>query len=252
MNGQMYQTCAIVTAAKIALKNGGEIDYAPLNYEDETKFLFQDGSVARSVSEWFERIRKLGLDDMKFLSPTSVPDRSLLGFSNTTASGIACFFADGAASYFTPHWEFTRQSSQDGKWLITYTENKWENPPEQKPKFDDNRVEFASILTRIKALAQEIECEHFADIFQKALNALNDDDTVAAEYIDKNILALPRPNLGLFLAADISDVFGAMGSWNDSPPYMAQQKGLGKEYDELSDELLRQNRLALLYAINEW
>ncbi|WP_011991675.1 hypothetical protein [Campylobacter curvus] len=43
-----------------------------------------------------------------------------------------------------------------------------------------------------------------------------------------------------------------MGSWNDSPPYMAQQKGLGKEYDELSDELLCQNRLALLYAINEW
>lgn len=252
MNGQMYQICTIVTAAKIALKNGGEIDYAPLNYEDETKFLFQDGSVARSVSEWFERARKLGLEDMKFLSPTSVSDRSALGFSNTTASGIAYFFRQQTASYFTPHWEFTRQSSQDGKWLITYTKNKWENPPEQKPKFDDNRAEFASILTRIKALAQEIECEHFAGVFQRALNALNDDDIVAAEYIDKNILALPRPNLGLFLAADISDVFGAMGSWNDSPPYMAQQKGLGKEYDELSDELLRQNRLALLYAMNEW
>lgn len=252
MNGQMYQICAIVTVAKIALKNGGEIGYTPLKYEDETKFLFQDGSVARNVSEWFERTRNLGLDDMKFLSPTSMPDRSLLGFSNTTQSGIACYFKDGSVSYLSPHWEFTRGSLQDGKWQITYNENKWENPPEQKPKFDDNRTEFVSILTRIKALAQEIECENFARIFQKALDALNDDDTVAAEYIDKNILALPRPNLGLFLAADISDVFGAMGSWNDSPPYMAQQKGLGKEYDELSDELLRQNRLALLYAMNEW
>lgn len=56
----------------------------------------------------------------------------------------------------------------------------------------------------------------------------------------------------MFEAASIADVFGAMGSWNDSPPYMAHKKGLDKEYETLSADLLRNIRLAILYAINEW
>ncbi len=43
-----------------------------------------------------------------------------------------------------------------------------------------------------------------------------------------------------------------MGSWNDSPPYMAQEKGLEKEYETLSDQLLKQIRSAILYSVNEW
>lgn len=62
---------------------------------------------------------------------------------------------------------------------------------------------------------------------------------------------MPERNLRLFAAANLADVFGAMGSWNDEPAAMAQQKGLSKEYDRLSDELLRNVRLAILYAVNE-
>ena len=50
----------------------------------------------------------------------------------------------------------------------------------------------------------------------------------------------------------ISNVFGGMGSWNDSPPYYAHEKGLESEYDSLTEELLTQIRLALLYSVNEW
>lgn len=49
----------------------------------------------------------------------------------------------------------------------------------------------------------------------------------------------------------MADVFGAMGSWNDGPPYCAHLKGLDNEYEGLSNELLRQSRLAVLYAVNE-
>ena len=63
---------------------------------------------------------------------------------------------------------------------------------------------------------------------------------------------LPEEQLRIFEAVSQADVFGAMGSWNDEPPYMAQQKGLGDEYDRISQELLKNNRLALLYAVNEW
>ncbi len=43
-----------------------------------------------------------------------------------------------------------------------------------------------------------------------------------------------------------------MSSWNDDPHVMAHEKGLTKEYDLLSDELLKNIRLAIMYAINEW
>ena len=43
-----------------------------------------------------------------------------------------------------------------------------------------------------------------------------------------------------------------MGSWNDSPAYMAHKKGLSEEYETLSSVLLKNVRLAILYAINEW
>ncbi|MDE7445785.1 MAG: hypothetical protein K2N15_08820 [Lachnospiraceae bacterium] len=55
----------------------------------------------------------------------------------------------------------------------------------------------------------------------------------------------------MFYASSIADVFGAMGSWNDSPPYYAHEKGLDDDYESLSNELLKQIRLAALYAINE-
>ena len=61
---------------------------------------------------------------------------------------------------------------------------------------------------------------------------------------------LPPEYAGRYAACSVADVFGAMGSWNDSPPYYAHEKGLDKEYDEYSGELLRQIRLNLLYTIN--
>jgi hypothetical protein len=63
---------------------------------------------------------------------------------------------------------------------------------------------------------------------------------------------IPEDNLHIFEAASTADVFGAMGSWNDSPPYMAHEKGMDKEYELLSSELLKQVRLATLFTINEW
>lgn len=45
---------------------------------------------------------------------------------------------------------------------------------------------------------------------------------------------IPEENLHLFEAASTADVFGAIGSWNDSAPYMAHEKGMDKEYECLS------------------
>ena len=62
---------------------------------------------------------------------------------------------------------------------------------------------------------------------------------------------LPEAKMKLYFAADISDVFGAMGSWNDSPAAKAAEMGISDEYEMVSKELIAHNRLALMYAINE-
>ena len=46
------------------------------------------------------------------------------------------------------------------------------------------------------------------------------------------------------------DVFGAMGSWNDSPEWIAREKGLQEKYYDLSHDLYVSTRKAVMNAIN--
>lgn len=103
-------------------------------------------------------------------------------------------------------------------------------------------------MARIEYLAIKIECENFAKVFHSARNKLLDLDATKVQEEPQ----IPPQNQKIFRAASAADVFGAMGSWNDEPVWLAQDKGLGQQYDELSDQLLSNIRLAILYAINEW
>ncbi len=257
MNGEMYQICRIVVASKNALKTGKAISYEPIKYENKIEFqllpqknlLYKSALKADSVFNWYEHCLKKGLHDIKMLTPITIGNRNILGFSNTTQSSIVCFFRDGKVSYFFPKWEF---DSVEKLWNILYTEHEWTKPPLDMPKFKDNTKELMDVLEDIKELACQIECDSFAKLFQKAANTLIETvDYINAER-NNPLPQIPDKNLRIFEAASIADVFGAMGSWNDSPPYMAHEKGLDREYETLSSELLKQVRLAILYAVNEW
>lgn len=257
MNGEMHQICSIVAAGKKAIQSGDGIKYIPSNYENtisfsflpEKKLLRVEKYTAPDVSAWFQHMLDRGLQDLIFLCPVAVNDRHLLGFSNTTESSILCFLKNGEISCFVPDWQFDPVQKQ---WSILYSERDWFSPPLKKPHFDNNTNSFRQVLSEIQSLAEQIGCNEFARVFCSAKNILDGTN----KYPDKEtILALPQipqENLQIFGAASRADVFGAMGSWNDSPPYMAHEKGLDKEYERLSDELLKNIRLALLYAINEW
>lgn len=253
MNGEMLQSCRIVAASQKALQEKKTIDYVPVQYENSIVFNFlpQKASFttkaykATNVKEWFERCMSDGLLDLKLLAPLSVKDRGILGFSNATQNSIVCFYKNGKVTYFTAYWEF---DSTLKLWNVTYTEHLWEDAPQGKPSFHDNTEEFGSVLDKIEAFAREIDSSEFAAIFHNAKMVLIDGDKNTSEIK----IELPKKNYDLFSAASHADVFGAMGSWNDSPPYLAHEKGLETRYDELSAELLEQLRLAILYAINEW
>lgn len=257
MNGQMYQICTIVAAAKKALADNTSLSYVPMKYENRVEFsflpekhLFKEKTVvSENVPLWFEHCKRKELQDVKFLCPVAVKDIGLLGFSNTTESSILCFYGNGSVTYFTPDWQF---DSSQKLWNILYTEREWPNPPSEKPHFENNTSSFKKVLKEIGELAVRIECEEFAKIFESAGNILNGSGECPDLKYGLELPAIPMENIPLFEAASIADVFGAMGSWNDSPPCMAHEKGLDTEYKTLSGELLKNIRLALLYAVNEW
>ena len=123
MNGQMYQICSIVAAARRALKNRSSICYIPADYENPSQFLCLTGSgglpyTAHDVSQWYEHLKEQHLTDIQLYCPTSVRDRSLLGFSNTTQASIVCFFKGNRMTYFIADWKF---DSKERKWNVLYT-----------------------------------------------------------------------------------------------------------------------------------
>ena len=246
MNGEIAQICDITIAAKSALKTKNKIAYTPSKYENKIEFLFTENYKAKNVNEWYDYCTEKRLENIKLLMPLSVKDPNLLGFVNTSQAGLVCFFKNNLITYFIPNWQH-----KNNGWNITYTEYKWENSPKEKPKFYDNTEDFKDVLSKIAAFADKIDFQNFANIFTEAYNML-DGKEIENYFYKKYFSLMPEKNIRLFGSAGISDVFGGMGSWNDSPPYYAYEKGLENDYKNLSSELLTQIRLALLYSVNEW
>ena len=215
-----------------------------------TRRLAQKGREDELISarrRWIEQCLKLGLKDAGLSISTFAKDRSLLGFSGANANGIVCRF-EGFDSIFVPQWKYDRDKKA---WRVKYVECLWRGMPWDALNARDNSAEFENVLVQIRDFASKIGCENFAQTFDNALKTLRG-EVAASEYYAVSFAALPQPSLRAFAAAGIADVFGAMGSWNDEPPSMAQEMGLGDEYDRLSDELLAQKNLAILFAINGW
>lgn len=253
MNGELYQMCLLTAAAKHALFRGAEFKFEPLAYENKIEFLFLPGirqcgilrRTAKNAEQWYKYCVKKGLRDIKLVMPTEVKDYRALGFANSSQSKIICYFKNSEITAFEPKWEFDQKRKM---WNILYTERLL-LIPFVKPYGEDNSDDFRELLIEIEDLAERIGCKNFAGIFQRALNILDGEEAPASKVPLPNI---PEKYLPLFCAADTADVFGAMGSWNDSPPYMAHEKGLDEEYRELSARLLKNIRLAVFYAVNEW
>lgn len=256
MNGETYQICKLTAGVKKALVENEAFVYIPSKYENRIEFHFlkkksffgYEEEIALDPVSWFEKCKIHGLIDVKMMMPTKVKDRQLLGFSNTNRASILMFYKNEEVRYWIAQWEF---DSKLKAWNIIYSEHEWKDAPKGRPTFEDNTNEFIDVLEKIADFAKTIEANGFEKIFRETLEVLKTGNCdITTEFIEA--VTIPDKHKPLFWAASKADVFGAMGSWNDSPPYMAHNKGLDEEYDTLSDELLTQIRLATLYAINEW
>ncbi|MDC7956344.1 RNA polymerase subunit sigma, partial [Fusobacterium simiae] len=131
-----------------------------------------------------------------------------------------------------------------------YTAHKYENSLGEKLKFYDNTEDFRNILIKIRDFSNEIGVRNFASIFTKSFELLDEKKYIINK--EKFPLGFPDKNARLYVASMTANIFGGMGSWNDSVPYYVYEKGLTDEYNKLSNELREQMELATMYAINEW
>ncbi len=253
MNGETENACKLVLSTIKAIKEGSDfididdkfINRIQFDFLPEKKFLFTENKVVFSAAEWFEHCKEKGLKDIYFIMPVEIKDRQVLGFANTSRPSIVCVW-EKSVTTFSSKWEF---DSKLHLWNVYYNELEWKNGPEDPPRIGDGKEDFIAILTKIAAFADTIGFKGFGDAFRRSIKYLNGE----GEDIDKvkeSMKMLPPEYAGRFAACSSADVFGAMGSWNDSPPYYAHEKGMDKEYEEYSAELIKQIRLNLLYIIN--
>ena len=252
MNGEIQQASNIVISARKALFLNKGIDFTPSKCELSIQFLFAPNFLCRksvkanSVCEWFDICLQRDLKDIKFIIPTNRDNKHLLGFANTSRPAIVCYWKNRRISCFCAFWEFDREKEA---WKIVYTEQHIKKQPVFKNlHFTDQTDEFKQTLLDIGKFASEIEQPYFSGIFHTAYESLCGSETIEVDSVPKQ---LPNDFKSIYYAVDKADVFGAMGSWNDSPPYYAHQKGLDKEYNELSNRLLVSLRYHLMYVANE-
>ncbi|MBR2727562.1 MAG: hypothetical protein IKD71_06700 [Solobacterium sp.] len=245
MNGETEHLCNIVIAVRKALRDNHPIHVTERSYMKQTVFVFLDGSTADSYGDWFARCCREGLYNAALLMPVSVKERGLLGFSNTSGALLVCYTRNGV-TYYTPHWSFDRNARQ---WTAVYREHPWKSTTDPLPSLKGFLEPFKTVLQKISAFAEEIGAGEFSRTFDLACRCLTDDNAPVPEWAAQPDLTPEQQRI--WAAVNIADVFGAMGSWNDSPPGMAAGKGKKDEYDTLSDELLALIRMNLMYVVNE-
>ena len=251
MNGEVSELCALTACAREALKGGARFEYHMGKYVNSERFVFIRQNcteiIEASAGQWFERLKQSGLNDIIMLLPRT--DRKLHGFINSSGGCIVCFFNSGSVTYFTSKWYFDNEKKH---WDIEFFESEWENAPDKTPFFPDNTAALGTALSDIAELADKIEESGWADIFRQARDILDGGQKCELGYEDRflNIRGIPDRNRRIYCAAAKADVFGAMGSWNDSPAWCAHEKGLSEEYDRLSAKLFFEILRALLFAVN--
>lgn len=251
MNGEIQQASSIVIAARKALFDKKPIAFAPTEHVRAIHFAFAPRSwfgvpaKAKSVEAWFDLCRKRGLQDIKFIVPSGRKNRHLLGFANTSQCVIVCLWENGKTSHFCPFWEF--DTAKEG-WRVVYNEQYAAYNAFENLRFTEKTDEFKDILLKISDFAAQLGFPYFANTFADAYKALKQSGCPEGENIPTQ---LPDEYKSIYCAVKKADVFGAMGSWNDSPPWYAQEKGREKEYEALSNELLVQLRYHLMYIVNE-
>ena len=257
MDSIIHQMLRIVSYVKRSFPRD-PVSPFPIRPDENIVYLFDSGHVrcvsdeqaVSSTEEWFERLREKHLNKIFMHIHTPVNNPQMAGYANAEAEGIFTVFEGGMVSVWIPRASYDNAREN---WTSTFSETNWPFSQNDLPVYSDPTEDFKSILIRIGQFALEIGYDHYASVFRKSYALLTGEETpVIPDWMPDRSMLPTEDDWRLLLAANNADVFGGMGSWNDSPPWVAHDLGREDEYHQLSHELYVQIRRMYLYAINHW
>ncbi|WP_111893631.1 hypothetical protein [Acinetobacter sp. MB5] len=227
MHAEILLSCQLVRAfyGVAALPNLAYVDR--LSFISQIRPISEISFVSHSIQQyaqhWFDRLKQRGIQEMR------------LDLMGSTAL-IYTQFSDAKITAWQSNWQHNELQHQ---WEIDYQESLTELVTFPRSVPEPNRNQFLALLQQLEHLAQVIGETQFAQIFHRAAGIL--------AQTSHSIRELQQQ---LFSAAQQAWVFGGMGSWNDAAPYLAAEQGLEQDYQHLTEQLHRQIRQALMYAVN--
>lgn len=254
MNGEMLQLARVTCYLNDAIKSGTLPPFKNSQYEKDVVYIFADkksfsdteNETITGTQVWAKVMLQRGIKRAVFFVATD-DDPSSAGFANAGRRGLITIFEDGQQSFWLPRWEFDKARTM---WDVYYTEKKLGNVG-NPPTYQDNYEAFKDILERISVFAKEIGCKNWAGVFETALDTLTGARRFKIpEWITESFPNFDDQSVRMLLASSRADVFGGMGSWNDDPAGYASEKHRTDEYKELSAELFKQTRNAVLFVVN--
>ncbi len=249
MNVELMTMAKLTMTAKFMLRTGSS-DSGLMPNENIERMIFRfaahdDGKTYPAVEvdsreEWLRILRERGAEDFKLILTDEIDDYSQLTVFNKIPCVILCFGQDYVSGW-NRVWTI---NPVNNKWVVILVETIIENPPKDKPRFGDVSQDMATLLPRLRTLAQKLELSEFSFAFNAALKSLQ------ADFVRGDQMTPAHQRL--LQAATDAYVFGGQGSWNDKGRAAAKEKGLTAEYEALTKDLYRGIALSLMYVVNEW
>ncbi len=247
MNIELMTMAQLTLSAKYMIRTGDFDRVLRLN-ENIEKIIFRfaargeacPAAEVDSCEEWLRLLHERGAQDVKFITPDETDDYDKLTFFNRVPCTMLCFGRD----YVSGWNRIWTVNPDNNRWIVIMVEDIIPNPPQEKPRFGDVSEDMATLLRRLRALAQKLEVSEFSFAFNAALKSLQ------ADFVQGDEMA--PANRRLMQAAADAYVFGGQGSWNDKGRAAAASKGLTAEYEALTKDLYRGIALSMMFAVNEW
>ena len=268
MNGEIFQICSIVTAAKQALKSQTLINYEPEDNVTDIKFGFaptkegEQPEIMDGVDAWFSRCMYNGIEDIKYvvLPPT---DAMRKAGNARSINCLVCFYPNNKVVFWKPNWGQIKESK---KWIVMYTETIMANPPQGKPVIKFEAAELKKAIEEMMDFAVKIDFDELKDQYLRSITMLEgnfdyqEEDKKVIEMLSNqgreikkiNHLDLPKKYMDIFEAAGNADTVTAMGVMGNKAPSKAKDLGLEEEFKKRISTLYNQIIKAFMYAVNEW
>lgn len=275
MDDRVNIALRLAAAAKNAL-DGGDFRFSMADYIAKSRFeflprrksLFGGGLKTDKACLWYDHLENLGLESVyaEFDYRGEIPPCIYCAFEDGSTSrfdvdvvGYKHRHFDGdvgpaQAGYGTPRMVI-RLAWQYAHWDCLRADITERSSVFNRKRWSDNTLAFRDILIKAEALAMRLEsggvdCRNHAQRFAAAAAVLDG----KAVGCGQRIVPLPEldeEKLRLYIAAEASDIFDVRNGWFNAPQNMAHELGLSEEFGYITAELLTQQRLALLYAVNE-